>query len=38
VRRLLQRKVIIILIHVQGCPPGTAPYQGKCSAIVRGSG
>ncbi len=31
-------KVIVILIHVYGCPPGTALYHGTCSPIVHGKG
>jgi hypothetical protein len=38
IRRLLQRKVIIIVIHVHGCPPGTALYRNTCSPIVHGKG
>jgi hypothetical protein len=32
------QKIVVIVIRVHGCPPGTVPFRGVCSHIVRGSG
>jgi hypothetical protein len=32
------QKFVVIVIRVHGCPPGTVPFHGVCSHIVRGSG
>jgi hypothetical protein len=36
--RVEEEKLVVIVVHAQGCPPGTRPYHGTCSAIVRGKG
>jgi hypothetical protein len=33
-----QKKVIIVVVHAHGCPPGTAPFQGVCSPSSPGKG
>jgi hypothetical protein len=38
VHRLLQRKVIFIVIHVPGCPPGTVLHHGNCTHTSLGKG
>jgi hypothetical protein len=34
----VEEKRLVIVVSEKGCPPGTALYQGVCSAIVRGEG
>ncbi len=33
-----QKRIIVIVVHARGCPPGLVAFHGVCSHIVRGSG
>lgn len=36
--RLEGKKVIVVVVRSNGCPAGTALYNGECRAVVRGQG